>query len=241
MLTIAMFYFDPVHLIMIAPAAILAMWAQWKVHSAYSQASQIPVASGLTGAEVATMIMQAHGVRDVALEEGHGVLSDHYDPSNKVVRLSPQVFHGRTAAALGIAAHEIGHVMQEKSGYAPLALRNGIVPLAAYGGPFAGLIFIVGMMLNGAQGTPIGQLMIWGGVGLFGVVAIFQLINLPVEFDASRRAKEWLSTSGLVTAEEAPYVRKVLNAAAWTYVAATLMAVLEFAYFLMRAQGSRRE
>lgn len=233
--------FDPLYLIMLAPAMLLAMWAQWRVKSAYAQAAQMPVASGISGAETAHMIMEANGVRDVGLEMGEGMLSDHYDPRHKVVRLSPEVYQGRSIAALGIAAHEIGHVMQEKAGYAPLAIRNGIVPMAAVGGPIAGFVFMAGLMLSGGKGTPIGTYMMYGAIGLFSIFVLFQLINLPVEFDASRRAKQWLTSSGLVTEQERPYVNKVLNAAAWTYVAATLSAVLTLAYYILRAQSSRRE
>ncbi|MGD9689116.1 MAG: zinc metallopeptidase [Phycisphaerales bacterium] len=242
--TLAIFIgIDPLYFLMLAPAMLLAMWAQWRVHSAFANAARVPVASGISGAETAHMIMQAHGVRDVRIELGQGTLSDHYDPRHKVVRLSPDVYQGRSAAALGIAAHEIGHVMQEKAGYAPLAIRNGIVPLASVGGQLGGLVFMIGFMLSMMTrgGSPVGSWLMIGAIGLFSLFVMFQLINLPVEFDASRRAKQWLSSSGLVSEAEAPHVHRVLNAAAWTYVAATLMAILTLAYYVLRAVGSRRE
>lgn len=243
MLTLGIFIgLDPLYFLILAPAIVLALWAQWRVKSAYSKAAQVPVSSGVTGAETASMIMEANGVGDIRIEEGHGVLSDHYDPKHKVVRLSPEVYHGRNAAAVGIAAHECGHVMQEKSGYGPLAIRNGIVPLAAFGSPFAGMIFFIGFIMSSATrgGTDLGQWLMLGGIVLFSCFVLFQLINLPVEFDASKRAKQWLAGSGLVGPQEAPYVNKVLNAAAWTYVAAALMAILTLVYYILRAQSARR-
>ncbi len=230
--------FDPLYFILVGPAMILGLWAQWRVKSAFHRGAETPARSGISGAETAQMILQAHDCGDVRIEESHGTLSDHYDPREKVVRLSHDVFHGRSLAALGIAAHEVGHAIQDKTRYAPLVMRNGIVPLASVGGNFSMIIFIVGLAMAGA-GMVLGKWMILAAIGLFTLFVLFQLINLPVEFDASNRAKKWLATSGLVSADEAPVVRSVLSAAAWTYVAATLSAVLTLVYLLMRANQSR--
>ncbi|MFN0012673.1 MAG: zinc metallopeptidase [Phycisphaerales bacterium] len=230
--------FDPLYFILVGPAMILGIWAQWRVKSAFHRGAEITARSNITGAETAQMILDAHGYKDVRLEMAEGVLSDHYDPRAKVVRLSHDVYHGHSLSALGIAAHEVGHVIQDKTRYAPLAIRNGIVPLASIGGNFSMLVFIIGLSLS-AAGMVFGQWMVMGAIALFTLFVAFQLINLPVEFDASNRAKKWLATSGLVSADEAPVVRSVLNAAAWTYVAATLSAVLTLVYLLIRANQSR--
>lgn len=228
--------FDPLYLILLAPAMLLALWAQFRVKSAYHRGLQIPAGSRVTGAQAAAMILRRAGVDNVAIEPHQGFLSDHYDPRHKVLRLSPDVYGGRSLAALGIAAHEAGHAIQDQVRYAPLTLRNAIVPLAAFGSNAAFIIFFIGLIMSAA---PLGRMLMWGGVILFGAVVAFQLINLPVEFDASARAKRVLQEMGLVSRDEAPVVSSVLNAAAWTYVAATLTAIMTFLYIFLRAQGQR--
>jgi hypothetical protein len=163
-----------------------------------------------------------------------GFLSDHYDPRHKVLRLSPEVYGGRSLASLGIAAHEAGHAIQDARRYAPLVIRNGLVPLASVGGGLSWVIIIAGFVLAGLN-RALGESLILVGIGAFSLTVIFQLVNLPVEFDASRRARAALVDGGLVTAEEDGYVKKVLDAAALTYVAATLSSVLTLLYFLFRA------
>jgi Zn-dependent membrane protease YugP len=221
-------FFDPLYLLMIAPAIILAAWAQWKVHAAYAEASQVAPSSGATGAEAAAVILRHSGVEGVEVEEAEGFLSDHYDPRAKVLRLSPDVYRGRSLAALGIAAHEAGHALQDAARYPLLALRNGIVPLAALGGNLSWILLMMGFFMHSFN-------MILAGIAAFSLTVIFQLINLPVEFDASSRAKKLLVHIGLIRADESPAVSKVLSAAAMTYVAATLMSALQLLYFLMRA------
>lgn len=237
-------FFDPLYFIILAPAMLLGFWASMKVRSTYARASQVQASSGVTGAEAAHMILEAHDIHNVGIEESHGgQLSDHYDPRHKVLRLSPDVYHGRSVASLGIAAHEAGHAIQDAVHYAPLKIRNGIVPLAGIGSNFSWLLLIIGMVLGGAQ-TALGSGLVWAGLALFGTVVVFQLINLPVEFDASRRAKDLLQKSNLVSSGgEAGAMNKVLNAAALTYVAATLTAILTLVYFLIRSGvlGGRRE
>jgi Zn-dependent membrane protease YugP len=221
-------FFDPLYLVLIAPAALLAAWASWRVHSTFQQASKIEPSCGATGGEAAAVIVKHTGLQGVDIEEASGFLSDHYDPTNKKLRLSADVMNGRSLAALGVAAHEVGHALQDAEGYPLMKLRAGLVPLASVGGSLSWILLMVGMFLHSFQ-------LVLIGIIAFSMVVIFQLVNLPVEFDASRRAKKLLADIGLVKPEEAPIVSKVLSAAALTYVAATLMSVLQLVYFLIQS------
>jgi Zn-dependent membrane protease YugP len=236
-----MFYFDPLYFVFLAPGILLALWAQFRVKSAYASASQVPARSRVTGAEAARQVMEAEGVYDVAIEETPGQLSDHYDPRQRVLRLSSEVFRGRSLASLGIAAHESGHAIQHARHYAPLALRNGLVPLASLGGNLSMLVIMLGIFLM-AINPLLGRNAVLVGVGLFSLTVLFQIVNLPVEFNASSRARGALLAIGLVDQDEDPVVRKVLSAAAMTYVAATITAILTLLYYLYRAGllGGRR-
>jgi uncharacterized protein len=209
------------------PGILLAMWAQARVSSAYAEGAGIPATSGLSGAEAAAYVMQAGGVSGVGIEPVAGQLTDHYDPGSKVLRLSEGVYASRSLSALGIAAHEAGHAIQDATGYPGLVARNLIVPLAGIGSNAFWILIVLGALLhlNG---------LILLGIVLFSVTVVFQLVNLPVEFDASRRARQALLTTGLVSVEEDRTVAKVLNAAAWTYVAATLTSVLILLSYLYR-------
>lgn len=231
-----MFFPDPVYFLFLAPAMLLAAWAQMRVKSAYAEGSQILASSGVTGAQAASEVMRSEGLNRIDIEPVEGYLSDHYDPRHKVLRLSPGVYGERSLAALGIAAHEAGHALQDAHGYSPLAVRNLMVPLAGFGSSFSWIVIFVGFFMGSMN-------LIIGGIALFSAVVVFQLVNLPVEFDASRRAREHLMTTGLITAAEEPVVAKVLNAAAWTYVAATLSSILTLLYFLFRSGllGGRSE
>ena len=220
--------FDPLYFVILAPALLLGIWAQIKVKSAFAQAVRIPSRNGMSGAEAAARILEAHGLRNVGIEPAQGFLGDHYDPRHKVLRLSPDVYNGRSLAAVGIAAHEAGHAIQDRVGYGPLAIRNGIVPLASVGSNMAFLLFVVGIGMHWAGLTV-------AAIVLFSTVVLFQLVNLPVEFNASHRAREVLVQNGIVGPNEIGGVSKVLNAAALTYVAATLTAILTLVYFLMRS------
>lgn len=221
--------FDPLYWVMLAPALLIAMWAQVKVKSAYARAGKIPASSGLSGAETAQRILNANGISDVAIEPVQSFLGDHYDPRNKVLRLSPEVYQGRSLASLGIAAHEVGHAIQDATGYAPLAFRNGLVPMASIG-TNVGVWLVIGGMLLGISGLAT------IGIGLYAAVVLFQLVNLPVEFNASSRARRILVDQGMVTPQEDQVVGKVLSAAAMTYVAATLSAILTLLYLIMRSR-----
>ncbi|RME38245.1 MAG: zinc metallopeptidase [Planctomycetota bacterium] len=236
-------WFDPTYMLFVAlPAVLLAAWAQGMVQSAYARARRIPARSGLSGAEAAQRILNVHGIADVAIEPVQSFLGDHYDPKRRVLRLSPDVYHGRSLASLGIAAHEAGHAIQDACAYAPLAIRNGLVPMASVGSNLSVMLIIAGLMLTWMTGLAgVGQTIAAGGLVLFGIVVLFQIVNLPVEFDASRRAREVLVQQGMVTLEEDRVVRKVLNAAAMTYVAATITAVLHLLYYASLIYGGRRD
>jgi hypothetical protein len=185
------------------------------------------VGARMSGYAAARKMLDVNGLYDVGIEQVPGHLSDHYDPSDRVLRLSPEVYHGQTASAVGIAAHEAGHALQHAFGYAPLVIRNAAVPIANFGSSFGMVVLMIGL----AMGL---KFLAWAGVLLFAAVAFFQIVNLPVEFDASARAKAALVDLGIVDREEQYYVRKVLNAAALTYVAATLQSVLTLLYYLVR-------
>jgi len=220
--------FDPLYFMMIAPAMLLAAWAQWKVQSAFSHGSKIRSASGLTGAQAAKRILEAEGIYNVTIEPIAGMLSDHYDPTHKVLRLSSQVYGSNSIAALGVAAHEAGHAVQDATRYPLLVIRNAVVPLANIGSNASWVLIFAGMLLQ------ITQLFILG-VAAFSVTVFFQVVNLPVEFDASRRARNALLMTGLVHPDEDREVGRVLNAAAMTYVAGTITSILTLVYYLIRS------
>jgi Zn-dependent membrane protease YugP len=219
-------------LLFLAPAILLGIIAQIMVRSAYAQTQRL--AASMTGFAAARRMLDAAGLNSVDIEQIPGTLSDHYDPSHKVLRLSTDVFHGRSIASVGIAAHEAGHALQDAQRYAPLVIRNAAVPLASFGSS-AGMILI---MLGAAMAA---SFVLWAGIILFAGVVFFQLVNLPVEFNASSRAKEQLVQLGIIDQNELPYVRKVLNAAALTYVAATLQSLLTLIYYVLAFTGRRDE
>lgn len=224
-----MFYFDPWLIIAVLPAVLLGLYAQMRVRTTFAEASKMP--ASLTGAEAARRILNSHGLFSVQVEEVGGMLSDHFDPRANVIRLSSAVYRQPSLASVGIAAHEVGHALQHATGYAAMGLRNAAFGAARFGSPL-GLLFI----LLGA-GLGLRGLLIPGMI-LFGTTALFQLINLPVEFNASTRAKDELESLGIVRASEMPAIRRILNAAALTYLAATLESVLTLAYYAMQFMGS---
>ena len=211
-----------------APALILMFWAQARVRSTYHRAMQVD--ARLTGAAAARYLLDQAGCQDVGIEETHGTLSDHYDPRHRVLRLSREVYHSRSAAAVGIAAHEAGHALQHAYRYAPLAIRNGAVPAAMYGPTASIVLLMAGVLMSSPT-------LVWAGIIAFSGVVFFQLVNLPVEFDASKRAKLMLTDYQIVDGQGAAAVREVLNAAAWTYVAATLQSVITLLYYVIRFTG----
>lgn len=231
-------FFDPVYFIYIAPALLLAFWAQMRVKSTFAAAQK--VSTPLSGAAAARHILDSAGLQNVAIEQVPGQLTDHYDPRDKVLRLSQEVYGGRSTAAVGIAAHEAGHALQDAHRYAPLVLRNAAVPVANFGGSMSTLLIMAGIGMLYAR-IAAGQTMMMFGIAAFACVVVFQLINLPVEFDASNRAKRLLVEHGIVDTGDMVYVNRVLNAAAWTYVAGTLQAVMTLLYYIMRFSGGNRE
>jgi hypothetical protein len=228
--------FDPLYFLFVAPAFLLALGAQWWLRSAYSRSSQEP--ARMSGYQAARRMLDSAGLVDVGIEQVPGHLSDHYDPREKVLRLSPEVFHGHSMAAVGIACHEAGHAIQDARNYLPLVVRNFAVPIANFGGSISelALMFGIGAMFAGAASLGKGLLLL--GILGFTAVVFFQVVNLPVEFDASSRAKRQLVAEGIITDMELPAVNRVLNAAAMTYVAATVQAMLTLAYYLFRFSQS---
>lgn len=216
--------FDPVYFLIVGPAILLALWAQMMVKSAYARAQNQPAA--LSGAAAARYVLDSAGLQNIDIEMTPGHLSDHYDPRHKVLRLSQEVYQSRSLAAVGIAAHEAGHAIQDARNYAPLVIRNFAVPAAGFGSGVGWMLAVVGLIFSY-------QPLLLAGIVLFSGVVFFQVVNLPVEFNASSRAKEQLATLGIVGPNEMPYVRKVLSAAALTYVAATFQVVLQLLYLIM--------
>jgi uncharacterized protein len=232
-----MFYFDPIYLFFLVPGIGLSLWASAKVKSTFRKYSQVYARSGISGAEVAHALLRRKGISGVRVEEVAGFLSDHYDPSHRVLRLSPDVYHGRTLAALGVAAHEAGHAIQHATAYGPLKFRSWVVKPAMIGSNLGFIVAGLGMMMHATQ-------LIWLGIILFSAFVIFTLVTLPVEFDASRRAVVALEQGGFITPQEMDGTSAVLKAAAMTYVAAAISAVLQLLYLLWRAGllgGARRE
>lgn len=210
-------YFDPTMMLLL-PAMLISFWAQMKINSAYSKYSRVRTTNGYTGMQVARMMLDEAGLFDVRIEMINTKLGDHYDPSSRVLRLSPEVYSEPTISSAGIAAHEVGHAIQHKEGYKALVIRNSIVPVVNFSSSLSWIIFLAGLLLGFKGLTTLGIL-------LFSAVVVFQLITLPVEFNASNRALRVLQSRGILYGNEIKGAEKVLGAAAMTYVAATLMAI----------------
>lgn len=216
-------FIDPVGFMLVLPAMVFAMWAQFRVQSTFAKYLQVRAQSGMTGAQVARAILDDAGLHDVGVELTHGRLTDHYDPRARLMRLSPDVYHGTSVASLGVAAHETGHALQHADNYVPLSIRNQLFPVASFGSTLAMPLFILGFFFTPAMGVTLMNLGIW----LFAAAVAFQIVTLPVEFDASSRAMKLLVDRGYISREEAPRTRKVLSAAALTYVAAAAVALMQ--------------
>ncbi|MBN1320204.1 MAG: zinc metallopeptidase [Thermoleophilia bacterium] len=214
------FYWD---LILLVPAVVLGIYAQYKVKSAFNRYSQIPSARGLTGAQGARMVLDSAGLANVGIEVGGSTLSDHYDPRTRTLSLSPEVGNSNSLAALGVAAHEAGHAIQHAQGYAAFKLRSAMVPVANIGTNLGLILFIVGIVIASYSGN---SLLMNIGIVLYAAAVLFTLVTLPVEFNASRRAMAELQNRSILVADELTGARKVLSAAALTYVAAALSAIL---------------
>jgi Zn-dependent membrane protease YugP len=229
-----MFFFDPLWLVFVIPGLLLGIWAQVKLSHAYGKYSNVAVESGMTGAQAAREILDRAGLVNVPVEEIPGHLSDHYDPVKRALFLSSENFRGRTVAAVGVAAHESGHALQHQAAYGLFNVRMAIVPATQFASMAYAGIFFAGLVFRSLFPT-----FIWIAIGLFCVMTLFQLVTLPVEYDASRRAKEQLFRLGLVREDERTGISKVLDAAALTYVAALVSAVLNLLYLLTIARGRR--
>ena len=228
------YYFDPTYILVIIGMAITLL-ASARVRTTFSKYSQVRSMSGLTGAQVAKKILYYSGITDVEVERASGQLTDHYDPRKKVVRLSDSVYGESSIAAIGVAAHECGHAIQHNEGYAPLKLRSALVPLTNFGSTLAWPLIIIGLLMGGSQ-----QL-IYAGIILFSTAVLFQLITLPVEFNASRRAILKLGDMGILSESELPHSKKVLSAAALTYVAAAAATILQLLRLIILFGGRRRD
>ena len=228
-----MFWFDPLYLLFAVPGLLIGIWAQMKLHHAYGKYSQVPVDSGMTGAEAAREILDRAGLTNVPVAEIPGRLSDHYDPTKRALFLSSDNFQGQTVAAVGVAAHEAGHALQHQAAYGLFSFRMAIVPITQFASMAYMGIFFVGIIFHMLN------VMLPIIIAIFAVITLFQLVTLPVEYDASRRAKEQLFRLGLVHEHERGGVSKVLDAAALTYVAALVSAMLNLLYYITLARNGR--
>jgi len=228
-----MLFFDPRYLLFVGPGMLLSLLAAWYVRSSFRRFSQVALSSGLSGAQAADRVLRAAGVTQVRIEVTGGFLSDHYDPSARVLRLSPDVYHGRSLSAAGVAAHEAGHAIQHAQGYPLMSVRQALVWPARIGSQLSLIVIFAGMALHLLG-------LAWLGVFLFSAVFLFELVTLPVELDASRRARAQLAAAGLLSPSDAAGVTTVLRAAALTYVAALLTTALQLLYFVTRLRDSNR-
>ncbi len=234
-----MFFFDPLWFLVMIPPLIFMIYAQTKVNSAFNKYSKVANSQHITGAEAAEKLLRSNGLDDIKVEGVKSRLGDHYDPSKKVLRLSPAVANTPSVAALGIVAHEVGHAVQDKVGYGFMRFRTTLVPAANLGSTL-GYVFVILGFLLALFGATFGMTVVWVGVFLFSLAVLFSLVTLPVEFNASNRARQMLRSTGLLVAQEYDGASTVLSAAALTYVAATLQAVAQLFYFVMLAMGGRR-
>lgn len=233
---------DPLYWLLAAPGLILSLWASFRIRSSFARYARVPARRGISGAQLAARLLDDQGAGDVRVEAVPGSLVDHYDPRSRVLRLSSDVYSSRSIAALGVAAHEAGHAIQHAQGYGPIHLRAALVPVANIGSGLGFWLFFIGALL--ASSIPVvGKGMIIGGLGLFSFFVLFTLVTLPVEFDASRRAILALEQGGYLDQDELVGARRVLRAAAFTYVAAALSAILQLLYLLIRSGllGGRRD
>ena len=228
------YYWDPTYILVVI-GAIICMIASAKVKTTFNKYSQYRSYSGMNGAQVAQRVLEAAGIYDVTVRHVSGNLTDHYDPSTKTVNLSDPVYNSYSVAALGVAAHECGHAIQHAKNYAPLSLRSALVPVANFGSMLAWPLILIGLFINGRSSTLIIDL----GIVLFSAAVLFQLVTLPVEFDASRRALVMLRTQNILSDDELKNTRKVLKSAAFTYVAGAAAAILQLLRIILLVGGSR--
>ncbi len=226
--------FNPMYFVFALPALLLGLWAQFKVKSAFNKYSRVRSRVGMSGAEVARRMLDGSGLYEVKVEQVQGFLSDHYDPTKRVLRLSPNVYQSSSLAAAGIAAHEAGHALQHQDAYLPMQIRSAIVPTVQIGSWLGPIIFIAGFFMQWDQ-------LAWAGLIMFAATAVFAIVTLPVEFNASNRAKEWLVNSGVLYQQELSGAKAVLDAAALTYVAAAIQAISTVLYYVFLLTGRSRD
>lgn len=226
------YHFDYYYIILVVPVIILSLIIQVKLKSTYAKYSKIGNARNITGAQAAQMVLGYYGIHNVTVEHVAGNLSDHYDPTKNVIRLSDGVFNGSSIAAVGVACHEAGHAAQHAQGYAPIKIRNSILPVCNIGSTLSIPLLLAGVIFSFEP-------LVWIGIGFFAFTAIFQLITLPVEFDASKRALSVIESNGLLTFEEKNGAAKVLRMAAMTYVAALAVSVAQLLRLILRYGGRR--
>ncbi len=227
------FFYSPVFLCFMIPALVLGFIAQMMVKSRFNKYAQVRTMRGMTGSQAAREILEANGLYDVTVEETQGFLSDHYDPRSKTLRLSPDVARQPSVSAVGVAAHEAGHALQHAKGYVPLQIRSFMVPAVQFGSWLGPIVIMSGILLEVfLQASGLGTAIAWFGVAVYALVALFSVITLPVELDASARAKKLLYQYNIVDRQELNGINSVLNAAAWTYVVAAIAALLELARWI---------
>ena len=229
-------YFDPTYLLVII-GLLLSMWAQYMINSRFKKYSKVRSSRNMTGAQVADAILRSQGINDVRIEHIAGNLSDHYDPKNKVLRLSDSTFNSTSVAALGVAAHECGHAMQHANGYIPVRLRSMFVPVANIGSYASWILIAIGLLFSGSSS----QAWLTAGIVCFAATVIFHIITLPVEFNASSRAIKVLAGNGILYGDEIKGAKKVLGAAALTYVASAATAILQLLRLIILFGGRRRD
>ncbi len=225
--------FDPTYLLFILPALALSLWASWRTHSAFKKYSRVRTLRGLTGAQAAQEMLRRAGIPDVQVVPTHGFLSDHYNPANRTLALSEATYASNSVAAVGVACHEAGHAIQHAEGYKPLWLRSALVPTASLGSSAGYFVMLGGLLFHSAN-------LVYFGALLFSAVLLFQIVTLPVEFDATARAKRLAVETGVVLPQEREGMDKVLNAAAMTYVAAVVSTLMTLLYYLLRASAMSR-
>lgn len=230
------YYWDPTYILVVI-GAVICMIASARVKGTFNKYSQLRSMSGMNGAQAAQRVLQAAGIYDVQVRHVSGSLTDHYDPRTKTVNLSDPVYNATSVAALGVAAHECGHAIQHAKSYAPLSIRSALVPIANFGSMLAWPVILIGLLFN----TRSSGLIIDIGILLFSAAVLFQLVTLPVEFDASRRALVMLRTQGILADDELKYTRKVLKSAALTYVASAAAAILQLLRIILITNGRRRD
>jgi Zn-dependent membrane protease YugP len=226
-------FFDPTYFLFLLPALALSLWASWRTKAAFNKFSKVRTARGLTGAQAAIEMLRGAGVSDVQVVPTSGFLSDHYNPANRTLALSEATYASNSVAAVGVACHEAGHALQHAAGYKPLGLRSALVPTANLGSTASYFVVVAGMLFHSAN-------LVYLGALLFSTVLLFQIVTLPVEFDATARAKRLAVETGVILPQERPGMDKVLNAAAMTYVAAVVTTLMTLLYYLLRASSMSR-